>query len=811
MDAYAVLKRLVLVAGLLLLPSVCWAQCNGIFANNTFCGNTSGSPSVGYPIPASSLVFGIIPGSTIVSPSTNGGYLWDNNGVVGDSLPGTGPLGTAAAENTGTSGATVPLNNGANTESGLWTFNAGLNVPTGQEYEFNGLQLGYGNGLAGFGTFAAQNYATPPAIGGTTPNAGAFTTLGASGAVSFTDLSSGTQVSCLGLTSAGAVVPVSGACGSGTGNVNGSGSSTVGDLPSINNATTTAIVDSKIPTSSLPQFNPLTYGAVGNGSTDDTAAWQSMCSAVQTAGGGWIVSPQGKTYLVNSATTSLLQTAFCPLNGVNGVRVDMNGSKFTSDMTAQFTVGGTATASDTLNVTFVSLLPSAAFSPQTVTVTVTASESTSAMASAIASGINGNSTLSSNSIAATSNGSVVNITPTGALVTWNIACSTSNFNCSGLSVTGSKTETLTPTIVYGFELENAQNVEINDLQGTSYSGYGDSNRDIGMRWVFCTNGGNASPAFGCSNLTVNRFNLSGGIGGVEITRTLGTGAWSYNIKANGYCQYMGYCFDNQADGINSDFTITTQDVGRSYIGYNVSSIKGTIYSTKSNRIAAYLDDVLVSAYGYGAAVDTDLSYDHTTGVDINYHNRLSDEYGEAFFALSHQQGDPTNSNIATQINNVHFNVDISWNNNTTTTFFEDSTFKGTSGDSSAGDISGNQELGIVFTGVVQGPSEQVGEACLASAASENACTGFSGLTTAIYSLRDLVTPGVAWYVGTGTILVAENFSDEYSGFSWDSGYPSAQTSFIGFVSQNGTTYEPTSCSGSPDSSFKVSYGMITAC
>jgi hypothetical protein len=44
------------------------------------------------------------------------------------------------------------------------------------------------NGTA-FGTFATQNYATPPAIGGTTPAAGAFTTLAASGAVSGTGFS----------------------------------------------------------------------------------------------------------------------------------------------------------------------------------------------------------------------------------------------------------------------------------------------------------------------------------------------------------------------------------------------------------------------------------------------------------------------------------------------------------------------------------------------------------------------------------------------------------------------------------------------
>ena len=53
MDTYTILRRLVLVAALL-IPSSAWAQCNGIFPNNTICGNNSGSPSVPYPITSNS-------------------------------------------------------------------------------------------------------------------------------------------------------------------------------------------------------------------------------------------------------------------------------------------------------------------------------------------------------------------------------------------------------------------------------------------------------------------------------------------------------------------------------------------------------------------------------------------------------------------------------------------------------------------------------------------------------------------------------------------------------------------------------------
>lgn len=72
------------------------------------------------------------------------------------------------------------------------------------------------NGTA-FGTFATQNFATPPAIGGTTPAAGSFTTLTATGSVTLSGLGAGTQVSCLGLTSANVVVPLTGQCGTGSG------------------------------------------------------------------------------------------------------------------------------------------------------------------------------------------------------------------------------------------------------------------------------------------------------------------------------------------------------------------------------------------------------------------------------------------------------------------------------------------------------------------------------------------------------------------------------------------------------------------
>lgn len=64
--------------------------------------------------------------------------------------------------------------------------------------------------VTGLGTFAAQNYATPPAIGGTTPAAGAFTTLSASSGT-FTAVAGGVTIGS----------PTGGAQGAGTINMAG--------------------------------------------------------------------------------------------------------------------------------------------------------------------------------------------------------------------------------------------------------------------------------------------------------------------------------------------------------------------------------------------------------------------------------------------------------------------------------------------------------------------------------------------------------------------------------------------------------------
>jgi polygalacturonase len=58
-----------------------------------------------------------------------------------------------------------------------------------------------------------------------------------------------------------------------------------------------------LPTIPATQFNVTTYGATGNGSTNDTTAIQNAINAAKNAGGGTVIVPAG-TYLSNELTLS---------------------------------------------------------------------------------------------------------------------------------------------------------------------------------------------------------------------------------------------------------------------------------------------------------------------------------------------------------------------------------------------------------------------------------------------------------------------------------------------------------------------------
>ena len=108
-----------------------------------------------------------------VNTGSSGAFVV-NGGALGTPSSGvaTNLTGTASALNIGGTAANIT----ATSNSTLTTLSA-LSLPSSQ--------------VTGLGTFATQNYATPPAIGGTTPAAGSFTTLSATGQITST-LATGT-------------------------------------------------------------------------------------------------------------------------------------------------------------------------------------------------------------------------------------------------------------------------------------------------------------------------------------------------------------------------------------------------------------------------------------------------------------------------------------------------------------------------------------------------------------------------------------------------------------------------------------------
>jgi hypothetical protein len=212
---------------------------------------------------------------------------------------------------------------------------------TGTEY------LGADGGCHPLGTFAAQNYATPPSIGGTTPNAGAFTTLSASSTLT-TAITGSTQ--CLHANSAGQVSGTGVDCSTG-----GSGT--------VNSGTQYALA---YYATSGTAVSALGNGTTGQVLTATTGASPGWATGVDLTGLSADTSPAcGDLLLIYSQSATATESITnCYLFGSTpAISINTGSLSAASWMTAGLALSGTAatltdsTASGTVTTESAAALP----------------------------------------------------------------------------------------------------------------------------------------------------------------------------------------------------------------------------------------------------------------------------------------------------------------------------------------------------------------------------------------------------------------------------------------------------------------------
>lgn len=205
------------------------------------------------------------------------------------------------------------------------------------------------NGVA-FGTFATANAATPPAIGGTTPAAGAFTTLSATGNLT-TNVTGSTQ--CLHVSTAGLVSGTGSDCGAGgsaafsalTGGTNTTAAMLVGTGASLGVSGSGTIVATSLSATlgvaaGGTGATTLTGPIKGNGVSAFSAAaaadifglWSGTCSASTfLRGDGSCQTPAGGGNVSNSGTPTVHQTGvWVSATTIAGVGPGSTGQAFAS-------------------------------------------------------------------------------------------------------------------------------------------------------------------------------------------------------------------------------------------------------------------------------------------------------------------------------------------------------------------------------------------------------------------------------------------------------------------------------------------------
>lgn len=352
-----------------------------------------------------------------------------------------------------------------------------------------------------------------------------------------------------------------------------------------------------------------------------------------------------------------------------------------------------------------------------------------------------------------------------------------------------------------FAIEGAQHVEINDLAGTSSITTSTTN---GPAWVQSLCRTTCPAGFGVKGLWVNRANVNGGMIGVAIVRDQGVGAYSSDIHVTGTFQNVGYGMGNENDGVNEDFDIVTNNVGRSWIGYNTNNIRGKIYST---NWASGLEDVYFTCYGYSTT--TDISHNSLNNIWIDYTSNETTSFGSAYFGIAHQQGDPTISNIPTSISGIHVNANIIVTGSPSVAFMTSVSETGNGNSQSPGDPGGNFDQ-ITFSGRFQGTITGTAFGYFMSTAEPS--SGWAGLSTGVLDFDNFtaLTATQSLNIGVGAHVDFKQFNMPQAGRPvFDTGY---NPNFVSYFNSliNGGGQNPTGTNGYTRSCVLVNFHTANA-
>lgn len=153
------MKRFLLALALLLIPSTGWAQCNGVFANNTVCGNNTGTSNIPRAVSPATFLG--------AAGGTNGQTQYNNASTLGGYTP-NGDCTVVTATGVFTCLKTNGVSFGPFATANAAAATAALNVFTST---LQGVAPASGGGTANF-LRADSTFAVPPGTGVTSVTCG---------------------------------------------------------------------------------------------------------------------------------------------------------------------------------------------------------------------------------------------------------------------------------------------------------------------------------------------------------------------------------------------------------------------------------------------------------------------------------------------------------------------------------------------------------------------------------------------------------------------------------------------------------------